>query len=165
MKHRWIPAVLLAGLLMPASALGAGRLVAVDPELPRGAIVVDTDTRQLYFFEGNGWAHAFPVAVGREGFEWRGETRVVAVRERPVWRPTPRMREEDPDLPEQVGPGPRNPLGAAAIYLRDATLRIHGTNRPSSIGKAASSGCFRMYNKDVLWLRSRVQVGARVLVR
>ena len=45
--------------------------------------------------------------------------------------------------------GPENPLGARAIYLGSSIYRIHGTNEPSSIGKAASSGCIRMLNADV----------------
>ena len=55
---------------------------------------------------------------------------------------------------------PDNPLGARAMYLykggRDTLYRIHGTNKPYSIGKAASSGCFRMINQDVIDLYSRV---------
>ena len=42
---------------------------------------------------------------------------------------------------------------------------IHGTNVPSSIGKAASHGCFRMGKEDVEDLYSRVQVGDTVSVR
>jgi lipoprotein-anchoring transpeptidase ErfK/SrfK len=36
---------------------------------------------------------------------------------------------------------------------------IHGTNRPKSIGKAASHGCIRMRNQDVEDLFERVEVG------
>ena len=45
-----------------------------------------------------------------------------------------------------VPPGPQNPLGPRALYLGDTLYRIHGTNRPGSIGGAVSHGCFRMYN-------------------
>jgi len=62
-----------------------------------------------------------------------------------------------------------NPMGARALYLyegnRDTLYRIHGTNEPESIGRAASSGCIRMRNIDVIDLYNRVQVGARVVVR
>jgi len=37
------------------------------------------------------------------------------------------------------GRRPRNPLGARAMYLRHDRLRIHGTNRPDTIGTAVSS--------------------------
>jgi hypothetical protein len=45
--------------------------------------------------------------------------------------------------------GPGNPLGARAMYLGTTVYRIHGTNRPDTIGTAVSSGCFRLVNTDV----------------
>jgi lipoprotein-anchoring transpeptidase ErfK/SrfK len=64
--------------------------------------------------------------------------------------------------------GPGNPLGARALYLyrdgRDTMFRIHGTNQPSTIGKAVSSGCIRMLNHDVIDLYARVTPGTRVVV-
>jgi hypothetical protein len=39
---------------------------------------------------------------------------------------------------------------------------IHGTNRPKSIGTAASHGCIRMRNQDVEDLFARVEVGDAV---
>jgi lipoprotein-anchoring transpeptidase ErfK/SrfK len=64
--------------------------------------------------------------------------------------------------------GPNNPLGARALYLyrdgRDTMFRIHGTNQPSTIGKAVSSGCIRMLNHDVIDLYERVTPGTRVVV-
>jgi lipoprotein-anchoring transpeptidase ErfK/SrfK len=42
--------------------------------------------------------------------------------------------------------------------------RIHGTNEPSTIGKAASSGCIRMLNADVSELYRHVKPGALVVV-
>jgi lipoprotein-anchoring transpeptidase ErfK/SrfK len=66
------------------------------------------------------------------------------------------------------GGRPDNPLGARALYLfangRDTLFRIHGTNEPQSIGSAASSGCIRMLNEDVIDLYQRTPVGTRVLV-
>ena len=47
---------------------------------------------------------------------------------------------------------------------KDTLYRIHGTNDPSSIGKAMSSGCIRMLNQDIDELYRRVLVGARVVV-
>lgn len=39
---------------------------------------------------------------------------------------------------------------------------IHGTNRPSSIGTAASHGCVRMYNADVIEVYDKTPVGTPV---
>jgi hypothetical protein len=64
--------------------------------------------------------------------------------------------------------GLRNPLGARALYLwqgnRDTLYRLHGTNDPSSIGKAVSSGCVRLMNQDVIDLYERVPIGTKVVV-
>ena len=64
--------------------------------------------------------------------------------------------------------GVTNPLGARALYINfggaDSGYRIHGTNTPKSIGWAASSGCFRMLNQDVIDLYDRVRMGAKVVV-
>jgi lipoprotein-anchoring transpeptidase ErfK/SrfK len=61
-----------------------------------------------------------------------------------------------------------NPLGARALYLfqgkKDTLFRIHGTNDPSSIGKAVSSGCIRMLDSDVIDLYGRVAKGTPVVV-
>jgi lipoprotein-anchoring transpeptidase ErfK/SrfK len=42
--------------------------------------------------------------------------------------------------------------------------RIHGTNEPSSIGRAVSSGCIRLVNEHVTELYNLVNVGAPVVV-
>ena len=47
---------------------------------------------------------------------------------------------------------------------RDTLYRLHGTNDPSSIGQAMSSGCIRMLNTDAIDLYERVKVGATVVV-
>ncbi len=74
------------------------------------------------------------------------------------------MRERDPSLPEHMSGGLRNPLGAKALYLGKTLYRIHGTNDARSIGRAASSGCFRMLNGQVVDLAGRIQVGTVVTV-
>ena len=74
------------------------------------------------------------------------------------------MQARRPELPEFMAGGPKNPLGARAIYLGATMYRIHGTNEPSSIGKDASSGCIRMLNDDVSELYRFVKVGTEVTV-
>jgi lipoprotein-anchoring transpeptidase ErfK/SrfK len=74
------------------------------------------------------------------------------------------------ELPSGIGMpgGPRNPLGARALYLwqgnKDTLYRIHGTVEPWTIGRSVSSGCIRMINQDVIDLYERAPVGARVIV-
>lgn len=74
------------------------------------------------------------------------------------------MRAKNPKLPEFVKGGPGNPLGARALYLDEGYLRIHGNSDSNSIGRAASSGCFRMYNEDVIELYEMAQIGGVVIV-
>ena len=58
-----------------------------------------------------------------------------------------------------IGPGKSNPLGDRWMGLNQKGYGIHGTNVPSSIGKAASHGCIRMGKHDVEELFSLVRVG------
>jgi lipoprotein-anchoring transpeptidase ErfK/SrfK len=74
------------------------------------------------------------------------------------------MRERDPSLPEKMTGGIHNPLGAKALYLGNSLYRIHGTNSAQTIGRANSSGCFRMMNAHVTDLARRVRVGTPVVV-
>lgn len=136
-------------------------LASYDP----GTIVIDTAGRHLYLILSQDEAMRYRIAVGREGKQWFGRTSVRAKTKNPSWRPTPDMRAENPRLPAYVPPGPGNPLGVRAIYLDEGYLRIHGTNAPRSIGRAASSGCFRMHNADVIDLYERVKIGAPVVIR
>lgn len=55
--------------------------------------------------------------------------------------------------------GRGNPLGPRWIGLSKKGYGIHGTNVPSSIGKAASHGCVRLRNRDIVRLYSMVSVG------
>ncbi len=138
-----------------------------------GSIVIIPDQRALYLALDERYALRYGIAVGREGLGWYGEAEIYRRARWPGWTPTPAMIARDPTLEQwadgQPG-GPRNPLGARALYLRnvangaDQGIRIHGTPSWRSIGRAASSGCFRMINHDVIDLYDRVADGARVSV-
>ena len=56
------------------------------------------------------------------------------------------------------------PTGAYWLSLSKIHYGIHGTNNPSSIGKAVSKGCIRMYNQDVTKLAAAVPNGTRVTI-
>ena len=75
-----------------------------------------------------------------------------------------RERKKGRNLPSFMPGGPKNPMGARALYLGSTEYRIHGTNEDWSIGRAVSSGCIRMLNEDVEDLYNRVSIGARVTV-
>ena len=131
---------------------------------PPGTIIIHTDERFLYLVQGNGQAIRYGIGVGRDGFQWQGLLKISRKQEWPDWRPPPEMIQRQPYLPRFMGGGPGNPLGARALYLGDTVYRIHGTNQPRTIGHAVSSGCFRLVNRDVIDLYSRVPVGTKVVV-
>lgn len=51
------------------------------------------------------------------------------------------------------------------LSLSKKSYGIHGTNDPSSIGKAVSKGCIRMYNAQVNELAKIVPNGTGVYIR
>jgi hypothetical protein len=138
--------------------------VSFQSSYPVGSIVIDHRGRQLFFIQSSSTALRYPISVGREGFNWNGTEKISRVAQWPDWHPPEEMRERDPSLPEKMSGGIRNPLGAKALYLGNTLYRIHGTNDAKSIGRAASSGCFRMLNGHVVDLASRVGVGTPVTV-
>jgi lipoprotein-anchoring transpeptidase ErfK/SrfK len=138
--------------------------IAFPSTFPVDSIVIDHKGRQLLFVTSATEALHYPISVGREGFSWSGTEKISRVANWPDWHPPDEMRDRDPGLPERMSGGIRNPLGAKALYLGNSLYRIHGTNDPRSIGKAASSGCFRMLNGHVVDLASRIQIGTVVTV-
>lgn len=137
-----------------------------------GSIIVDTQEKFLYFVLSKNRAMRYGIAVGKEGYAWSGDAVMQWKQKWPTWTPPQEMIERKPELGEfadGMAAGVENPLGARALYLfkdgKDTLYRIHGTNRPLSIGHAASSGCFRMVNQDVIDLYDRVPKGAKVYVR
>jgi len=138
-----------------------------------GTIIVKTRERALYQVLPDGQAKRYLVAVGKEGFAWSGVARVGMKRKNPTWTPPAEMIKRTPKYAKWKNgmPGgiPENPLGARALYLYDGggdtMYRIHGTNAPSSIGTAASSGCIRMLNKEVVELFNNTPVGTKVIVK
>ncbi|MFV0297284.1 MAG: L,D-transpeptidase, partial [Hyphomicrobiaceae bacterium] len=129
-----------------------------------GSIIIDTHGRKLYYVLSGQRAYAYPISVGRQGFTWTGTERISRIAAWPSWTPPPEMRQRQPGLPITVSGGIENPLGAKALYLGNSVYRIHGTNSPRSIGRASSSGCFRMMNKHVMHLATLAHVGTRVRV-
>jgi lipoprotein-anchoring transpeptidase ErfK/SrfK len=141
-----------------------GKIVEFDTTYATGSVIVLSRAKRLYLLLGGGKAVEYRVATAKRGFEWVGAHRVSAKVKWPTWAPPVEMRKRRPELPGFMDGGPENPLGARAIYLGSSLYRIHGTNEPASIGKAASSGCIRMLNKDVSELYSHVKLGALVIV-
>lgn len=128
-------------------------------------IHIDQQSRSLTLVDDDGFIYTYPIAVGKDGFRWTGVEVITRKAEWPNWYPTENVRRQRPELPAVVPGGKDNPLGARALYLGDTLYRIHGSNDPKSIGRAASRGCFRMRNSDIIDLYDRVDVGTVVIVQ
>lgn len=148
------------------------RVAYNGPEAP-GTIVVDPYARFLYHVLDNGEAMRFGIAVGQAGKNFQGTATINRKQAWPSWTPTANMVRTQPEL---YGPlkgglkgGVDNPLGSRALYLykggRDTMYRIHGTMDPSSVGKATSAGCIRLFNQDIMDLFDEIPNGTRVKVR
>jgi lipoprotein-anchoring transpeptidase ErfK/SrfK len=142
----------------------APAVVPFPHDFPANSIVIDTGARKLYYVLPDNRAYAYSIGVGREGFNWTGAEAISRKQAWPDWHPPAEMRERDPRLPVKMTGGIQNPLGAMALYLGNTLYRIHGTNDPKSIGRAESSGCFRMLNSAVLHLASITEIGTPVAV-
>ncbi|MEW7007515.1 MULTISPECIES: L,D-transpeptidase [unclassified Lentilitoribacter] len=138
----------------------------------RGTIVVDPKNHFLYLVEPWGKARRYGVGVGKAGLEFQGAAVIKRKAEWPSWTPTKNMIKREPHKYARyaggVPGGPKNPLGARALYLYqgnvDTYYRIHGTTSPRSIGRSVSNGCIRMINEHVIDLYDRVPLNTKVIV-
>ena len=132
-----------------------------------GAILVDIQSRALHYWsEDLSVYKLYPTSVPlTDDLTRRGETSVVDKVVNPTWRPTPAMRERNPEWPEVVeGGAPNNPLGPLALYLSWQYYRIHGTHDTRKIGRRSSNGCIGLYNEHITELFGLVEVGTQVLL-
>jgi lipoprotein-anchoring transpeptidase ErfK/SrfK len=149
--------------------------VRIADRFQPGEIVILPRSFFLYYVTAPKEAIRYGIAVAKPGLGYTGTATIKRKVEWPTWRPTDEMIERDPanygkfkGNEDRMEGGPRNPLGARAMYLyegnKDTYIRIHGTISPRSIGHMASSGCFRMINDHVIDLYDRVPLGTKVTV-
>lgn len=154
--------------MLPGTIVIVPTQYILPPKKYRQGIVINVAEMRLYYFSPiDGTISTYPVALGRE--KWRtplGKTTVIRKQESPTWYVPKSIQAEAKKkgeiLPNVVPPGPNNPLGPYAIYLGMDGYLIHGTTSPNSIGRLVSSGCIRMYNKDVTDLFAKVDKGTPV---
>ncbi len=126
-------------------------------------LVLSLSQRKIFLYRNGELLKTYPCAVGRAGFATpKGHWRVVGKRKNPAWY-NPRS-PWSANMPAIIPPGPSNPLGTRAIELNAPAIRIHGTPNPSSVGRAVSHGCIRMYRNDVEELFDEVTMGVPVAI-
>ena len=144
-KKQWTLAIVLL-LCFPAYAQNEDKRL----------LLVSIPDRKLAVIENGAVKKTYPIAVGKNTTPSPTGSFHIAVR---VTNPTYYHQGK------VVAPGPQNPLGTRWMGLDMKGYGIHGTNAPSSIGKAASHGCIRMAKRDLEELFSMVKVGDAVEIR
>ncbi len=142
------------------------------PDALRNGIVINLAAMRLFHFKGDGKLSAvstYPIGIGTtERPTPTGQMYVERKMFRPTWYVPASIAEDhrkkgDP-LPDEVPPGPLNPLGEHALYLSKSGYLIHGTNKPSSIGLRATNGCIRLYPEDIKRLFERTPIKTPVYI-
>lgn len=109
---------------------------------------VDLSERTLSVIEHGEVTEVHPVTVGSpEHPTPTGSYRIDWLVWNPSWNP-PNSEWARNRKPQ--GPGWDNPMGRVKMFFRSPAYYVHGTRTMSELGQAASHGCVRMSNYDVL---------------
>jgi lipoprotein-anchoring transpeptidase ErfK/SrfK len=145
-------ALLLLGTSLSAQTHGS----TPKPIHAHRVVLVSIPDRQLAVLEDGVVLRTFPVSVGAANSPSPvGEFQIVS------HVAHPRYSHNGMVIPA----GPNNPLGPRWMGLDVKGYGIHGTNQPRSIGKAASHGCIRLSNHDIVELFPLLAVGDTVEIR
>ncbi|MDY7013737.1 MAG: L,D-transpeptidase [Cyanobacteriota bacterium] len=123
-------------------------------------VVLRLSERRVYLYEDDKVTASYPVAIGKSSTPTpKGEFKIFQLIENPIWK--------NPWTGEVTAPGPNSALGLRWIgfaEMSNGIIGFHGTPTVSSIGHAASNGCVRMRNEDVVALFSKLEMGMTVTV-
>jgi L,D-transpeptidase ErfK/SrfK len=141
------------------------------PDQAREGIVINLpEMRMYYYLPESHQLMTYPIGIGKIGKNIPIEKTAITKKAKdPVWVPPDDIREFNLEtngivLPQVMPPGPDNPLGPYAIYMKIPTYLIHSTIFPESIGKRASFGCVRMYESDIKQFFPIVEKGIPVAI-
>lgn len=131
-----------------------------EPRTKATHLVLSISQRRVFAYQYDTMLGSFPVAVGKPSTPTpTGEFAIFEMIEDPTW--------QNPWTGEIRQPGADSALGLRWIgfaELPNGVIGFHGTPTVSSIGQAASNGCVRLRNEDVLALYALVEVGTPVRV-
>jgi lipoprotein-anchoring transpeptidase ErfK/SrfK len=122
---------------------------------PFGA-VVDLSEYCLTVHAHGWYVNRYVVGIGREQKTPVGRFTVEEKLENPTWY--------NPDGGIVEADDPENPLGEFWIGLGNH-IGIHGTNDPSTIGRAASRGCVHLGESEIAEVFSLLSPGSVVMIR
>lgn len=123
-------------------------------------VVLRLSERRVYLYEDDEAVASYPVAIGKSSTPTpTGEFKIFQLIENPIWK--------NPWTGQVTDPGPNSALGLRWIgfaEMPNGVIGFHGTPTLSSIGQAASNGCVRMRNEDVVALFEKLEMGTPVTV-
>lgn len=123
-------------------------------------LVLRLGERRVYVYDDDQVLDSYPVAIGTPRTPTpTGQFEIFQMIVDPIW--------QSPWTGEVFAPGANSALGLRWIgfaELPNGIIGFHGTPTVSSIGRAASNGCVRLSNEDVLALYAHVRVGMTVIV-
>lgn len=111
---------------------------------PKYTITINTAARRMTLLQNGKLFKTYPIAIGKPS--------------------TPTPKGSFKIINKAYNPG--GPFGARWLGLNapNGDYGIHGTNNPSSIGKAVSNGCIRTYNTNIIELYNIVPIGTPVKI-
>lgn len=146
-----------------------GFLPAVEDFMKR-VIKVNRAEKMLELYEGDALLAALPITPGKVGggaTETKaGTLKILGIATSPTFRWDKGVLDEGKrtEVFYNLPPGPNNPVGVLWIGLNKPGIGIHGTNSPQTIGRAASHGCMRVANWDVVRLSKMITKGMQVVI-
>ena len=153
--HRKVKATFVSAFIPALLAMGFSAQAQSSGEAKR-SLVVSLQDRKLALLEDGRVKKVYVVAVGKRSTPSpTGTFKIISRVNNPTYSHAGKV----------VAPGRGNPVGTRWMGLSVKGYGIHGTNVPSSIGKAASHGCIRMRQEDLEELFDLVHVGAVVELR
>lgn len=163
---RLFSVAMIAGALAPAAAAGwasaavsgsgNASIASVVGAPPAGVrLEVSLSQRELRVMRDGEVMRTYRVAIGQAEYPTpRGSFAIGRVVWNPRWVPPKAEWAKGKSVTE---PGdPDNPMGKAKLFFREPDYYIHGTEAEESLGQAASHGCLRMANSDVVELAKLV---------
>lgn len=161
---RLFSVALIVGALAPTLAEGrapawterGGAVAPVDEAPPTGVwLEVSLAERELRVVRDGEVVRTYRVAIGQTKYPTpKGSFAINRVVWNPRWVPPKSEWAKGKSVKE---PGdPDNPMGKAKLFFREPDYYIHGTEAEESLGQAASHGCLRMANSDVIELAKLV---------
>lgn len=131
------------------------------------ALKVDTKTNVLTVYDADKLAAAYPVTIGSaQTASPIGDWKIKGIAKLPRFRYDKAMLNhgERSGNFHMLPPGPNSPVGVMWIALNKKGIGLHGTNEPDTIGHAASHGCVRLTNWDVVRLAQKIKPGVQVAI-